>query len=227
MARIVKEEEYAARRNEILDVVQRLVYTKGYEQMTIQDVLDDLQISKGAFYHYFRSKQDLLDAIIGHMIEEGENLILPIIQDPGLNALEKLQRYFDTIARWKNAQRAYLMAILRVWYADHNAIVRQKMTAAAIQRISPSFAQIIHQGINEGLFAPNYPDQVSEVVMALLQSMGDALAQFVLFFDPQSDNFQRIEGSVAVYTDAVERVLGAPTGSIHFFDVEILKDWVS
>jgi AcrR family transcriptional regulator len=219
--------EFTVRRNEILEVAQRLVYTKGYEQMTIQDVLDDLQISKGAFYHYFRSKQDLLDAIIGHMIEEGENFILPIIQNPDLNALEKLQRYFDTIARWKNAQRTYLMAILRVWYADDNAIVRQKMTAAAIQRISPSFAQIIHQGINEGLFAPNYPDQVSEVVMALLQSMGDALAQFVLFFDPKSGDFQGIEGSVAAYTDAVERVLGAPQGSIHFFDIEILKDWVN
>jgi AcrR family transcriptional regulator len=49
MARIVKEEEYAARRNEILDAAQRLVYTKGYEHMTIQDILDDRHISKGAF----------------------------------------------------------------------------------------------------------------------------------------------------------------------------------
>jgi TetR/AcrR family transcriptional repressor of nem operon len=224
MARTAKE--FTVRRNEILDVAQRLVYAEGYEQMTIQDVLDNLQISKGAFYHYFRSKQDLLDAMVEHMIEDGENIILPIIQDPDLNALEKLQRYFDTVARWKNAQRAYLIAIMRVWYADDNAIVRQKMTAAAIQRISPLFTQIIHQGMREGVFAPNYPDQVSEVVMALVQSMGDTLAHFVLFYDPQSDDFQRIAGSVAAFTDAVERVLGAPPNSIHFFDVESLKDWV-
>src|SRR5262245_58568880 len=55
MARVVKE--HAVRRGEILDVAQRLVYTSGYEQMTIQDMLDELQISKGAFYHYFSSKQ--------------------------------------------------------------------------------------------------------------------------------------------------------------------------
>jgi TetR/AcrR family transcriptional repressor of nem operon len=225
MARTAKE--FTVRRNEILDVAQRLVYTKGYEQMTIQDVLDGLQISKGAFYHYFRSKQDLLDAMIGHMIEDGENLILPIIRDPELNALEKLRRYFDTVARWKNAQKTYLVAILRIWYADDNAIVRQKMTAAAIQHISPLFTQIIRQGMDEGLLAPHYPDQVSEVVMALMQSMGDTLAQFVLFYDPECDNIQRIAGSVAAYTDAVERVLGAPPGSIHFFDVEILKDWIA
>lgn len=47
MARIVKEKAYAVKRNEILEAAQRLVYTKGYEQMTIQDILDSLQISKG------------------------------------------------------------------------------------------------------------------------------------------------------------------------------------
>ena len=53
MARTVKEQEYAEKRNEILDAAQRLVYTKGYERMTIQGILADLQISSGAFYHYF------------------------------------------------------------------------------------------------------------------------------------------------------------------------------
>ncbi len=87
MARIVKE--HAVRRNEILDVAQRLVNTKGYEQMTIQDILDDLQISKGAFYHYFDSKQALLEAIIERMVDEVEQLLLPIIHDPHLPALHR------------------------------------------------------------------------------------------------------------------------------------------
>ena len=56
MARILKEEEHTAKRNEILDAALQLVYSKGYEKMTIQDILDQLQISKGAFYHYFDSK---------------------------------------------------------------------------------------------------------------------------------------------------------------------------
>ena len=63
MARKVKEEDYASRRNEILDAARTLVYTKGYEQMSIQDILDALKISKGAFYHYFDSKPALLEAL--------------------------------------------------------------------------------------------------------------------------------------------------------------------
>src|SRR5438093_12568621 len=105
MARIVKE--YAVRRNEILDVAQQLVETKGYEQMAIQDILDDLQISKGAFYHYFDSKPALLEAIIERMLQEVEQLLVPIVHDPQLPALEKFQRFFAVSAGWKTARKEF------------------------------------------------------------------------------------------------------------------------
>src|SRR5215472_4760327 len=101
MARTVNEQEYAVKRNEILDLAQRLVYTKGYERMTIQDILDELQISKGAFYHYFDSKQALLEALIERMGQDALQLLNPIVHDPRLGALEKLQRFFDTAVQWK------------------------------------------------------------------------------------------------------------------------------
>ena len=87
MARIVKEEEYAGKRNAILDVAQQLIYTRGYEQMTIQDMLDGLRISKGAFYHYFDSKQAVLEALVERLGEEVVQLLLPIVHDPELASL--------------------------------------------------------------------------------------------------------------------------------------------
>src|SRR5947199_10224002 len=98
MARVVKE--HSVRRNEILDVAQRLIYARGYEQMTIQDILDDLQISKGAFYHYFDSKQTLLEALVERMGEGAVQLLLPIVHDPLLPALDKFQHYLATLNRW-------------------------------------------------------------------------------------------------------------------------------
>src|SRR2546429_5465696 len=114
MARIVKEQAYALRRNAILDVAQRLVETRGYEQMTIQDMLDELQISKGAFYHYFDSKQALLEALIERMLEEVEQLLIPIVQDSHMPAIEKLQRFFPMLARWKTARKTFFLALFRV-----------------------------------------------------------------------------------------------------------------
>src|SRR5436853_6404836 len=120
MARIVKEQEYALRRNAILDVAQRLVVTRGYEQMTIQDILDARQISKGAFYHYFDSKQALLEAIIERQLDQVETILLPIVEAPHLPALEKFGQFFATVGHWKMEQKTFVLALLRVWYEAHN-----------------------------------------------------------------------------------------------------------
>jgi AcrR family transcriptional regulator len=223
MARIVKE--HAVRRNEILDVAQRLVNTKGYEQMTIQDILDGLQISKGAFYHYFDSKQALLEAIIERMVEEVEQLILPIVHDPHLPALEKFQRFFAIINRYKITQKTFFLELLRVWYADDNAIYRQKLRTAGVKLVTPWLSVIIRQGIQEGVLTTSYPDQVGEVVLSLAMNLGDTLGELLLSFEAKRDDMLRIERIVAAYTDAVERVLGAPGDSLQLVDTQTLKEW--
>ena len=52
-----------ARREQILRTAEALFYAQGYEQTSVQDILDAIGISKGGFYHHFESKLDLLDAI--------------------------------------------------------------------------------------------------------------------------------------------------------------------
>ena len=225
MARAVNQEDYAARRNAILDSAQRLVYTRGYEQMAIQDILDDLRISKGAFFHYFRSKQALLEAMIDRMGDEAVRVLTPIVDDPDLPALEKLQRFMATANRWKVERKAFLLALLRVWYTDENAIVRQKVFAATFPRVIPMLTAIIRQGIQEGVLTVRYPDQIGEVVMSLMQGLGDSFSQTLLSFGPGGDA-RCLEGTVGAYTDALERVLGAPSGSITLIDAETVREWV-
>lgn len=225
MARIVKAEEYALKRNEILDRARRLVYTKGYEQMTIQDILNDLQISKGAFYHYFGSKQEVLEALIERLQEERDQLLFPVVQDPHLPALEKLQRVFATLAHWKTAQKTFLLALWRVLYADDNARFRQKWRAAALERISPLLATIIRQGIQEGALTASYPEQSGTVVLALVLDLSETLGVLLLSSELDHNAQSRIENTVAAYTEALERVLGVTTASLQLVDAETLREW--
>ena len=226
MPRIVKEEEYTARRNEILDAAQRLVYTKGYEQMTIQDILDGLQISKGAFYHYFGSKGAVLEALVERMVvEQVEPLIVPIVQDPRLSALEKFQHYCDTAVRWKTAKKTLMIELARVWYSDENALARQKMFDVMVKRVMPLIMEIIHQGVREGTFTTPYPEYVSQVSISLIQGLGNTFVELLFSKEAEHNTLQRAETLVAAYNDAVERVLGAPKGSIHLMDTEALKEW--
>jgi AcrR family transcriptional regulator len=225
MPRIVREEEYAIRRNQILDTALRLVYTKGFEQMTIQDILDNLQISKGAFYHYFNSKAAVLEALVARIVDEVEPLLLAIVKDPHLSALEKLQRFFDTTARWKTDRKDLMLGLVRIWYADENAILRQKVFASTLKRVSPLLTEIVYQGVQEGAFTTSYPDTVCQVFFYFLQGLGETFVQLLLTDDDQQKSMQQAANVVTAYTDALERVLGAPRGSITLMDLETLEAW--
>ncbi|MBN2548930.1 MAG: TetR/AcrR family transcriptional regulator [Anaerolineales bacterium] len=226
MARIAKEAEQAVKRREILAAAQRLVLTKGFDQMTIQDVLDALGISKGAFYHYFASKSELLEGLIELMLAEGMQLLTPIVQDPGLSAPEKLLRFFDASARWKAARKDYVLSFLRVWYADENALVRQKMQAATIQRSAPLLAAIVRQGNQEGVFDMPLPDQAGEIVLSLLANFGDAFLSLMYASEQNQDALRRAVQAVAAYNLAMERLLGARPGSLQLIGEETLREWV-
>src|SRR3977135_4304437 len=115
MARTVNATLRTVRREAFLDVAQRLVQTKGYDAMSIQDVLNELEASKGAFYHYFDSKQALLEAVVERFADAGLAALGPILDDPELPALRKLEKVFAGIARFKAQKKELVVAIVEVW----------------------------------------------------------------------------------------------------------------
>jgi AcrR family transcriptional regulator len=228
MARIVKEEEYLARRNEILDASLRLVYSKGYDKMTIQDILDQLHISKGAFYHYFDSKVAVLEAVIERMAnEQVKPMFLAIVQDPQLPALEKLHQYFYMSTNWKTSNKAFLIQLMKNWYSDENALARQKMLTRTGEQMGPFFTEIIKQGVREGVFSTPYPEVASEVTINLMYDLAFASGQVLMSEEVKQDEIQQVETLYAAYGDVLERILGAPKGSIQLMAAEALKVWIS
>lgn len=227
MPRIIKEDEYATRRNQIIDTTLKLVYTKGYGQMTIQDILDDMQISKGAFYHYFSSKEAVLEALVERMVSEMEPLLGSIVNNPAATALEKLQSYFSTAVSWKTENKAILFELMRIWYADENMIVRQKLTAKTLDRITPLLTEIVRQGVREGVFNTAYAEYISQVNLYLLQGLSDAFVELLLSSAEDPSAQQKGENLVAAYNDALVRILGAPVNTIQVMDQETIADWFS
>ncbi len=227
MARTVKEHEYAAKRNAILDAAQRAVETTGYEQMAIADLLSELQISSGAFYHYFDSKPALLLALVDRMGDQVEQLVLPIVHDPKIGALDKLQRFFAMLDRGKLAHKEFVLAYLRVWYADENAIVRHKLYVARVKRFTPWLEGIIRQGVEEGVLTTPYPDQAARVVISLFEDLGYATVELLLSRERTPDDLPRLERIVEACVDALERVLGAPAGCLQRASREELSQWLA
>lgn len=226
MARVVKAHEYAAKRGDILDAAQRLIGAKGYEPMTIQHILDELQISKGAFYHYFSSKQAVLDGLIDRMMQEAEQMLTPIVDDQQLPALAKFQRFFSASARWKSERKSFLLALMHVWYTDDNVLMRLKLRRAGVKRMSPLLTTIIRQGLHEGVLTTPYPDEIAQVVVGLIEGLGDMLAEQILAHPEDRMSRQQIERTTAAYCDALERTLGAASGSLQLIDNQTIEEWL-
>lgn len=230
MARTTKPDEFASKRNAILAAAQRLVFTKGYDQMSIGDVLHDLQISGGAFHHYFDSRGALLDALIEQIQHESAKPLVPIVHDSRLTAVQKLQGFLSALDRVRMAHRQEVIEAARVWYTDGNAVVRQRVDEAIAKQRAPWLTEIVRQGIREGVFTTPFPDQAGEVIMALLQSMANTHARMLLSFTEDGDPRSRIESIVAThaaYMEATERVLGASSHCLYRADAEAVAVWVT
>ncbi|HLI06904.1 MAG TPA: TetR/AcrR family transcriptional regulator [Ktedonobacteraceae bacterium] len=214
MARSVKPEEYAEKRNAILDVAAHYITTKGYEQMTTQDILEALQISRGAFYHYFESKQALLMALVERIGEQAEQLVLPIVSDRQMPARDKLLRFFAVLDQYKQENKDLVFAFMRVWYADDNALFRQKLYLARVKRLAPRLSQIIEEGVAEGVFNTAYPAQAARIILSLLEDLGYAIVEILFAEDGKQTDFLRLVQLNEAAADALERVLGISPGGL-------------
>ena len=212
MARIVKEPE--VRRNEILDAAERLLATKGYEQMAMRDLMDELQIAKGTVYHYFDSKQALLEALVERIGAQAEQIMLPIISDHEMSAQDKLLRVFAVLNRYKQENKDLVFAFMRVWYADENALYRQKLYLTRVKRLAPLFAQIIRQGVAEGAFTTPYPDHAARTILCLTEDIGYATVEILLTEESKHPDTSQLMQIGEATADTLERVLGMKPGSL-------------
>jgi AcrR family transcriptional regulator len=225
MARTLNPAVHTVRREAFIEAAQRLMQTKGYEQMSIQDVLDELGASRGAFYHYFDSKQALLEAIIDRMVDAGLAAVAPIVDDPSLPAATKLQRVFTGIGRWKTDRKALVMSLIEVWLSDDNAIVREKLRRTTVERMVPLLAPIVKQGIDEGMFKASSATETARVLVMLLLGFQDGATELFVARQRNAISYEVAERTMASYAEAFERILGVQAGTITLGDQAILREW--
>jgi len=225
MPRTIDPTAYAVRRDAFLDVAERLIVTKGYEETSIQNVLDAADASRGAFYHYFDSKGALLEAVIDRMAGVLMAAIVPVVVDPDIPALSKLQRTFAEAGRRKAERKDLMVAIQRSWYADHNTAVRERLERSVVARLTPLLAGVVRQGTAEGVFTASSPDHAAEVLLALLVGSGDSLGRLFLACLDGAVPVADVERSIAAYDEAIERILGLPPGSFELVDAPTMCFW--
>jgi AcrR family transcriptional regulator len=223
VARTVNVAEHAARRDEILDAAQRLILSTGYERLTVQDILDNLQISKGALYHYFDSKPTVIEALTARLVSDSERALAPIAENPGMGAVKKLQAFFGQIILWKSEHQNLFVAMLPVWYAPDNLAFRLLVDRESAKRLAPLLSAIVRQGVDEGQFATAYPDQAGAIIFAVIRALQDAMAQQLL----TAPNVKDMVNTHGAHMEAIERYLGVSAGTLNRVDARTVKSWIA
>ena len=224
MARTVNVVEQAARRDAILDAAQRLILSNGYERLTVQDILEELQISKGAFYHYFDSKPAVVEALTERLVDDSERVLAQIAGEPELGATEKLQRFFGEIVRWKSERQNLMVAMLPVWYAPDNISFRLLVDRATAARLAPLLSAIVRQGVDEHQFATAYPEHAGSIIVAVVQALQDAIAQQLL---TGTAKVKEVVATHGAHIEAIERYLGIPAGTLYRADARAVNSWIA
>jgi AcrR family transcriptional regulator len=221
MARTVNPEVHTVKKEAFVEAAMRLMQARGWEQTSVQDVLDQVEASRGAFYHYFDSKQALLEAVIERLVDAGLGAAEPVVEDQGLPAIPKLTRFFGGIGRWKTERKALVLELLKVWISDDNAIVREKFRRSAAARMVPLLSRVVKQGMDEGTFTATSPEETARILVMLLLGFQEVATDMFVEAVP----YQAARHAFASYNDAFERVLGAPRGSIDLADEAVLREW--
>ena len=225
MARTVDTEAHAIRREAFVDAALRLMQAKGYDQMSVQDVLDELDASRGAFYHYFDSKTALLEAVVTRTVDAALASVTPLVEDPAVDALAKLEGLFGGIAQWKVERTDLMLELTRVWLSDENTLMRDKMWQHLMLRLAPLLAAILRQGDDEGVFAVGSPDDTARVMVALLRGLNDLAVRTFVERDQSGVSLAEVQAMVAAYIEAMERILGVPAGTLELVDRPALEKW--
>jgi AcrR family transcriptional regulator len=225
MVRTLNPETYALRRDAFVDVAQRLIQTKGYEQFTVQDILGALDASKGAFYHYFDSKDALVDAVVDRMADQATIILEPTLADPSLTAVQKVEALFGGMAAFKAERKDLVLGILEIWLSDDNAVIREKLRRLVAARLVPWLERIVRQGIAEGSFASRQPDYLARILALVVQAMSELASELWVGRQRGTVTFEAVSRTFDAYLEAFERIVGVPPGSLVFLDEPTLQFW--
>lgn len=197
--RIVKEAQ--ERKNEILDIADRLFKLKGFDHTSIADILMEAGIARGTLYYHFKSKEEIMDALIdrytgtvmdrAEIVARDKKIPVPIRFLATIQALNLNDIDGGNLIDYMNRPQ--------------NALMREKVNRVQLQLVTPLLAGIIQDGIAEGFFRTDYPYETVEMLVAY------AVLVFDDSFLPLSDAEKISRSDAIIYN--LERLLGTNAGA--------------
>jgi AcrR family transcriptional regulator len=221
-----KLKEHAVRRQELIDAALQLFCDKGYDKTSVNDILHKVGVAKGTFYHYFKSKEELLDQLVQRLTDHAMSEINKVVENKKLNAIEKLNQVMSVSRRVKAEHTDIIKAIISVNLKEENLVIQHKLRERNRQLVVPLYQSIIRQGIAEGVFDIPYPDEAAVLLANMTQATADRNTSLILTSKQYPNNLETIHHTMKLLEIMTERILGMPKGSFKLHDENFINDFL-
>ncbi len=198
--RIVKEHD--ERRNEIIETASRLFAQKGYDKCSVNDILTAIGIAKGTFYHYFKSKEEVLDAVVGQATELIRDRVSEVVKREDLAPDEMILQIFLSM----RIEKEMTDGILDEIHKSENALFHQKSLVQTVDMIAPVLTKVVEKGIEKGIFVCAFPKEYMRIFMASTLTLTD---QGIFHVAPEEEQMQ-----IVSLISLLEMMLGQEPGSV-------------
>ena len=202
----------AERRLEIIKTSEKLFQEKGYEKTSVEAIIKEIGVAKGTFYYYFKSKKEVLEAIVDLTLDHVVEMAEAIANDATMNALAKMRLLLSN----SHIGDETTAEIIESLHLPANRELHEMTNIQTVLRLSPILAKIVEQGNEEGLFDAKRPLETIQ----LLLTGGQFLLDGGLFdFSRQEIAERRI-----ALQRLTEKALGAPPGAFNFMNETLAEE---
>ncbi|MBV9874886.1 MAG: TetR/AcrR family transcriptional regulator [Verrucomicrobia bacterium] len=223
MPRVIKHPDQ--RRSEILNQALTLFLSRGYDHVSLNDIIANAGISKGVFYHYFLSKEALLAALADQFAHQALADLEHVLNDPALNPLQRLNAFLAKGTRIKTELAPAAWAVFGALFRPENLGLYQRVVTASEQLFRPILTDIITQGVKEHLFETADPEGVAD----LLQQLASTTYSFVTRIigaeteQEKQDALKAFHRRLRLNGVAIDRLLGLDDGSLYVPSLAVVK----
>ncbi|MGE7915041.1 TetR/AcrR family transcriptional regulator [Lysinibacillus xylanilyticus] len=196
--------EAKERRNEILDAADELFGQKGFDGTSTNDILKKVGIARGTLYYHFKSKEDIMDALIERYNAQILGAAKAIATDKSIPVNERIVRVVMAL----NISDGNGKEIIDHIHKPQNALMHRKIQKVIINGLPPILREIIREGIEQGLFNTPYPYESMEMVVAYTNTVFDD--------DLVEMSNEERASRIPAFVFNVERLLGVESGSLMY-----------
>ena len=184
------------RKQELLRIAYSMFISRGYENTSVDDIIEEAGIAKGTYYYYFESKEQMLEEVIGMMIDQETEAARQLVQ----RDIPVLQKIVEIVASVRPRQEE--SPIEDALMTPENTLMHAKIKRRLLETVVPLLTEVVEEGIAQGVFScDNIPER---------------LRMLLVISNETFDEGQFTERDVEVFIDLSEKLLGAKAGTMCF-----------